>query len=146
MGCEWSQEEQLYLEAYNTHMTALLEANPPFAEGEEVVYRVQAGEDRVELRISRDRVERTVGTEVVTLSTTLRQRLEIGVLANQTAGRQVPAMIGVGDTMRRISVGSWSATWGAERQLISSELQLLLEDLLVTSDGSDEFRLEVGTD
>lgn len=125
MGCEVSEEEAPYRDAYNRTMKAMVAAKTPFPPELDVVYKVDQDDQHDVVQVTADQV--LVNGKVH--PTILEDRLKVGLLARSRPN--TPARPAEGQTRWSLTVadrsGTWSSTWGEEGPLVSSDLLSVLE-------------------
>ena len=126
MGCEVSDEETPYRDAYNRTMKTLVAENAPFPPDLSVVYKVDQNDQHDVILVTAEQVL-VNGKPHATI---LGDRLKVGLLARKYPN--VPGRISKGSTRWSITVtdqsGQWIGSWGEEGAFMSANLLALLEE------------------
>lgn len=126
MGCEVSEEEAPYRDAYNRTMKTLVAGEPPFPPDLSVVYKVDQNDQHDVLLVT----AKQVLVNGKPHSTILGDRLKVGLLAR--ARPNVPARTAEGSARWSLTVtnrsGQWKGSWGEEGAFVSADLLAVLEE------------------
>jgi hypothetical protein len=126
MGCEESDEEVPYRDAYNRTMKTLVAENAPFPPDLSIMYKVDQKDQHDVILVTAEEVL-VNGKPHATI---LEDRLKVGLLARNHPN--VPARIAKGSTRWSLTVtdnnGQWIGSWGEEGSFMSANLLVVLEE------------------
>ena len=119
MGCEYDDEMQAYLSAYNAVMKEWLENNTPFPKDMVVEFSSSQPDIDTVYKVTYNSVKVKRGSEWKEVHSLVSQRLKIGVLAQRSMGVRVPASLKKGGPSYFLSVQTggkdWSMSWSGDR-------------------------------
>jgi|GEM_PF-5563424 len=133
MGCEISDEEELYVTAYNDTMKKWLKTHTPFPTDMIVEFSSSHPDINASYRITHSSIQIKHDAEWKTKPSLVSQRMKIGVLAQRSMQVRVPASVSKGGPTYFLSVQNgdkdWSISWSGDRNP-PAQVQVTMESIL----------------